>query len=101
MRRRLTISPELYARITTIALVALALIITTGAAVRLTLRPYRAMVLAATGAVLCLWLGLGASYAVPRVPPSFGVLSAATLLYLGAAVATRRRGHGHRASPAG
>jgi cytochrome c oxidase assembly protein subunit 15 len=36
MRRRLTISPERYARITLIALAALALIVLTGAAVRLT-----------------------------------------------------------------
>jgi cytochrome c oxidase assembly protein subunit 15 len=36
MRRRLAISPELYARITLIALVALSLIVVTGAAVRLT-----------------------------------------------------------------
>ena len=36
MRERLNISPQLYARVTVVALVALALIVLTGAAVRLT-----------------------------------------------------------------
>src|SRR5215212_220661 len=36
MRARLNVTPQLYARITVVALAALALIVTTGAAVRLT-----------------------------------------------------------------
>ena len=36
MRERLNISPQLYARVTAVALAALALIVLTGAAVRLT-----------------------------------------------------------------
>lgn len=53
-----------------------------GAASRLTSRPFVAMGLASVIAVASVWVGLAFSYAVPRVPPSFGVLSAATAAFL-------------------
>ncbi|MGD3108135.1 metal ABC transporter permease [Streptomyces sp. YGL11-2] len=52
-----------------------------GAAVRLTDRPYRALALSAGLAVLEMWAGLFASYAVPNVPPSFAIMAAATAVY--------------------
>ncbi|MET9480095.1 metal ABC transporter permease [Streptomyces sp. NPDC006638] len=52
-----------------------------GAAQRLTDRPYRALALSACLAVTEMWTGLGLSYAVPEVPPSFGILTAATAAY--------------------
>lgn len=62
-----------------------------GAAQRLTDRPYRALALSAGLAVAEMWAGLGLSYAVPGVPPSFGVMAAATAVY-GAAYALGARG---------
>ncbi|QHC21451.1 metal ABC transporter permease [Streptomyces sp. GS7] len=52
-----------------------------GAAIRLTDRPYRALALSAALAVLELWAGLFASYAVPTMPPSFAIMAAATAVY--------------------
>ncbi|MEU9480233.1 metal ABC transporter permease [Streptomyces sp. NPDC048191] len=52
-----------------------------GAAVRLTDRPYRALALSAGLAVLEMWAGLFASYAVPKMPPSFAIMAAATAVY--------------------
>ncbi|POX51211.1 metal ABC transporter permease [Streptomyces sp. Ru72] len=52
-----------------------------GAAIRLTDRPYRALALSAGLAVLETWAGLFASYAVPKMPPSFGIMAAATAVY--------------------
>ncbi|AKJ09785.1 ABC transporter [Streptomyces incarnatus] len=52
-----------------------------GAAIRLTDRPYRALALSAGLAVLEMWAGLFASYAVPKMPPSFAILAAATAVY--------------------
>ncbi|MDX6237648.1 MAG: zinc/manganese transport system permease protein [Kribbellaceae bacterium] len=52
-----------------------------GAAQRLTDRPYRALVLSAALAVAEMWAGLALSYAVPKLPPSFGILAAATTVY--------------------
>ncbi|GAA1886732.1 metal ABC transporter permease [Streptantibioticus ferralitis] len=52
-----------------------------GAAQRLTDSPYRALVLAAALAVGEMWAGLAVGYAVPSVPPSFGVIAAGTLVY--------------------
>lgn len=52
-----------------------------GAAQRLTDRPYRALALSAALAVAEMWTGLALSYAVPRMPPSFGILAAATAVY--------------------
>lgn len=68
-----------------------------GAAQRLTDRPYRALALSAGLAVAEMWTGLGLSYAVPGVPPSFGVMAAATAVY-GTAYAVGARG-GARGSP--
>lgn len=52
-----------------------------GAAQRMTARPYRALALSAGLAVAEMWAGLGLSYAVPRTPPSFGILATATAVY--------------------
>ncbi|MBO4252412.1 metal ABC transporter permease [Streptomyces griseorubiginosus] len=52
-----------------------------GAAIRLTDRPYRALALSAGLAVLEMWAGLFTSYAVPKVPPSFAIMAAATAVY--------------------
>ncbi|MER5548453.1 metal ABC transporter permease [Streptomyces sp. NPDC001118] len=52
-----------------------------GAAIRLTDRPYRALALAAALAVLEMWAGLFASYAVPSMPPSFAIMAVATAVY--------------------
>ncbi|WP_116209977.1 metal ABC transporter permease [Streptomyces olivoreticuli] len=52
-----------------------------GAAIRLTDRPYRALALSAGLAVLEMWAGLFASYAIPKMPPSFAVMAAATAVY--------------------
>ncbi|MFF8029430.1 metal ABC transporter permease [Streptomyces sp. NPDC007896] len=60
-----------------------------GAAIRLTDRPYRALALSAGLAVLEMWAGLFASYAVPKMPPSFAVMAVATAVY--AATFLRRR----------
>ena len=66
-----------------------------GAASRLTNRPYMAMVLAPAIAVASMWAGLALSYAVPKVPPSFGVVAVVTAAYVVALVrpAARRRPH--------
>lgn len=55
-----------------------------GAALRLTIRPYPAMWLSAGLAVGSVWIGLGLSYLVPRIPPSFAILAVATAIYLAA-----------------
>ncbi|MFE9493354.1 metal ABC transporter permease [Streptomyces collinus] len=52
-----------------------------GAAIRLTDRPYRALALSAGLAVLEMWAGLFASYSVPKMPPSFAIMAAATAVY--------------------
>lgn len=63
-----------------------------GTAQRLTDRPYRALALSAGLAVLEMWAGLALSYTVPNVPPSFGILAAATAVFAAtAAVGPRRR----------
>lgn len=53
-----------------------------GAARRLTDRPFAAMALSAGIAVACMWAGLLVSFYLPAVPPSFAIMSAATLAYL-------------------
>jgi zinc/manganese transport system permease protein len=53
-----------------------------GTAQRLTARPYRALGLSAAIAVLDMWLGLGLSYAVPVLPPSFAILAISTAGYV-------------------
>ena len=63
-----------------------------GTAQRLTDRPYRALALSAGLAVLEMWAGLALSYAVPNVPPSFGILAAATAVFAAtAALGPKRR----------
>jgi len=62
-----------------------------GAAHRLTARPYVGLLLAAGIGVVSMWAGLAVSYYVSDVPPSFAILCAATLAYLAAAAAPRRR----------
>jgi len=54
-----------------------------GAAHRLTDRPLRALALSGALAVAEMWAGLAVSYAVPRMPPSFSILAAATAVYAG------------------
>jgi zinc/manganese transport system permease protein len=62
-----------------------------GAAQRLTDRPYRALALSAGLAILEMWAGLALSSTVPRVPPSFGILAAATAVFAAAVVVSQRR----------
>jgi zinc/manganese transport system permease protein len=79
-----------------------------GAAHRLTVRPYRALALSAALAVAEVWTGLGLSYAIPKLPPSFAIVGVAALVH-GAAYAVgpvRGRVRGRRLtvtapSPAG
>jgi zinc/manganese transport system permease protein len=52
-----------------------------GTAVRLTIRPYRALGLSAILAVGDMWVGLALSYAIPVLPPSFAILAVATTVY--------------------
>jgi zinc/manganese transport system permease protein len=61
-----------------------------GAAQRLTDRPYRALALSAGLAVAEMWAGLALSSTVPKVPPSFGILAAATIVLAAAVVITPR-----------
>lgn len=63
-----------------------------GAAQRLTVQPFRALWLSAALAVAAMWTGLTASYLVPRLPPSFAVISVATGTYAGVAAVTGLRG---------
>ena len=60
-----------------------------GAAARITTRPLRGLVISAAIAVASVWIGLTASYLVPRMPPSFAILAVATLTYLAAIAASR------------
>jgi zinc/manganese transport system permease protein len=62
-----------------------------GAAQRMTDRPYRALALAGALAVGEMWTGLALSYAVPRMPPSFGIMAAATAVYAATFVPGLRR----------
>jgi zinc/manganese transport system permease protein len=71
-----------------------------GAALRITARPLAGLGLSAGIAVASLWAGLTASYYVPKLPPSFGVLAVATATYLLAILATSPR-RGHRATVVG
>jgi len=51
------------------------------AALRLTGRPWRALALSGLLAVLAVWIGLAVSYAAPKLPPSFTIMTVATLEY--------------------
>lgn len=55
-----------------------------GAAQRLTSRPFRGFWLSAALAIGSVWAGLLIASAVPSIPPSFGILSVATGIYLAA-----------------
>ncbi|MGR6974899.1 metal ABC transporter permease [Streptomyces cynarae] len=70
-----------------------------GAAIRLTDRPYRALALSAGLGVLEMWAGLFASYAVPKMPPSFAIMAVATAVYA-TTFLIRRPAHGPRTRPA-
>lgn len=61
------------------------------AAQRLTNQPWRGLWLSAVLALAAMWLGLGASYAWPDLPPSFSILAVATAEYVAAAVLTSMR----------
>jgi zinc/manganese transport system permease protein len=64
-----------------------------GTAQRLTTSPYRAIALSAAVAIADIWIGLGLSYAIPALPPSFAIMAVATTAYLLALAipAARRR----------
>ena len=70
-----------------------------GAAIRLTDHPYQALALSAGLAVLEMWAGLFASYAVPKMPPSFAIMAVATAVYA-ATFLIRRSAHVPRARAA-
>ncbi|MFJ8361881.1 metal ABC transporter permease [Streptomyces sp. NPDC093984] len=70
-----------------------------GAAIRLADRPYRGLALSTGLAVLEMWAGLFASYAVPNMPPSFVIMAVATAVYA-ATFLIRRPAQGPRARPA-
>jgi zinc/manganese transport system permease protein len=55
------------------------------AAQRLTTRPWAGFALAGALSVLCLWVGIGVSYAAPALPASFTIMTTSTLLYAGSA----------------
>jgi len=57
-----------------------------GAAVQLTTTPGRGAAVATVLALVSVWAGLAFSYAVPRVPPSFGIIAVATVGYAAALV---------------
>jgi zinc/manganese transport system permease protein len=52
-----------------------------GTAGQLTTNPYQALGLSAALAVADMWAGLGLSYAIPVLPPSFAILAVAAALY--------------------
>jgi len=60
-------------------------------AMHLTTRPYRAMVLAPAIAVAGVWGGLALSYAAPKLPPSFAILTLITAAYVGTRVGSSWR----------
>lgn len=61
-----------------------------GIAMRVTARPYRAIVLAAVIAVGALWIGMAVSYALPKVPPSFAIVAVISTTYAATVAANRR-----------
>lgn len=61
-----------------------------GAAMQLTARPWVAMGLSAGIAVASVWIGLAMAFQLSWMPPSFAILSVATLSYVVAALARRR-----------
>ncbi|HLZ69174.1 MAG TPA: metal ABC transporter permease [Dehalococcoidia bacterium] len=72
------------------------------AAQRLVARPYTGLALSAGLALAAMWAGLTLSYAVPKLPPSFAIIAAASLIYaLAALLPWLRQAFGRRAAPAG
>jgi zinc/manganese transport system permease protein len=72
------------------------------AAQRLTDRPWRALALSGLLAVVAVWAGLCLAYAVPKLPPSFTIMTVATAEYALAAlrsVLRSRRRSGGPSSP--
>ncbi|HEX9033281.1 MAG TPA: metal ABC transporter permease [Streptosporangiaceae bacterium] len=67
-----------------------------GAAQRLTARPFAGMWLSAGLAVFAMWAGLLLAYAVPQIPPSFGILAVATGSYLSVIAVTANIGRPER-----
>ncbi len=64
-----------------------------GAATRITTHPWRGLALSAAIAVGSVWIGLTASYLIPKLPPSFAILAVATLTYLAAIAVNQLRRH--------
>jgi zinc/manganese transport system permease protein len=62
-----------------------------GTAQRLTARPYAALGLSVVVALVDIWVGLGVSYAVPTLPPSFAILAVATVCYVVALIQEKFR----------
>jgi ABC-type Mn2+/Zn2+ transport system permease subunit len=63
-----------------------------GAAHRLTVRPFRALMLSAAFAIGSIWFGLALAYAAPSLPPSFAIMAVATAIFAAAyAVSGLRR----------
>lgn len=60
-----------------------------GAAHRLTAQPFTGLWLSAGIAIGSVWAGLLIAYSAPQMPPSFGILGVATLVYLAAFGLTR------------
>lgn len=67
------------------------------AAQRLTDRPYLAVGLSTGLALLAMWAGLSLSYAIPKLAPSFAIISVATASYLASLTWSVVR---HRTAPA-
>jgi zinc/manganese transport system permease protein len=62
-----------------------------GVAHRVTARPLVGFWLSGGIAVVMMWVGLGLSYAAPRLPPSFAIVGVATVLYLAVLLITSGR----------
>jgi zinc/manganese transport system permease protein len=62
------------------------------AAVLLTKRPAAGLLLSVALAVVAVWVGLALAYAVPSMPPSFGIVAVATVEYAVAALIRGREG---------
>jgi zinc/manganese transport system permease protein len=69
------------------------------AALRLTSRPWRALALSGALAVAAVWLGVVVSYAWPKLPASFSIMSVSTAEYLLAAGWSAIRARSDRGLP--
>ena len=75
------------------ALLLLALLAAPGAAAqKITARPYTAIALSAALAIAGVWIGLGVSYRVDNLPPSFTIVAALTAMYVAATAWAAYRG---------